>query len=185
MSRTWVAQPETADESVLAATGRGYDAWCDLIDRMDGDTSDHTAVAAYLTDEHRVDPWWAQTITVGYERITGRRLPNQRRDETFTATKSRVVSSMSAAELRSRLLDDADRTELFGDVPAELRSDPEARTIRIAIGPGVATLGVSERADGRTHVAIQHDKLPAPEMVDDWKAYWADWLDRLDGRPTD
>ena len=72
--RTWKAEPETSDDSVSSATGRGWDDWCDLIDEWPGHADGHTAIAAYLIAEHGVDPWWAQSVTVGYERITGLRL---------------------------------------------------------------------------------------------------------------
>lgn len=183
MSRTWVSEPETADAAVVEATGKGYDEWCDLIDRMDGDKTDHTAVAAHLVGDLGVDPWWAQAITVGYERIVGLRLPFQRPDGTFTASKSKTVARL-ADDLRSRLLDDAARAELFPGQQTTLRSKPSAKTIRIAIGPGVAVIGVDEQSDGRAIVAIQHEKLPTFESVDEWKSYWAVWLDRLATKPS-
>lgn len=179
MARAWASQPETADEAVAAATGKGYDEWCDEIERMDGDTTDHTTIAAYLVDELGVDPWWAQTITVGYERITGLRAPFQRPDGTFTANKSKTVRR-SADDLRRRLVDDAARAELFAGRPTTLRSNPSAKTLRIEIGPGVAVLGLLPRTDGRTTVSVQHEKLPAYASVEEWRSFWSHWLDGLD-----
>jgi hypothetical protein len=90
--RTWVAEPEQSDAAVLAATGRGYDDWCDLIEAWPGHEQGHGAVAEWLQQEHGVDGWWAQSVTVGWERITGRRLPHQQSDGTFTAGRSRTVA---------------------------------------------------------------------------------------------
>ena len=33
--------------------------------------------------------------------------------------------------------------------------------------------------DGRTRVAVQHDKLDGPGAVEFWQGYWAAWLDVL------
>ena len=69
--RPWAAEPEMSNEAVVAATGRGWDEWCDLIDGWPGHTEGHSAIARHLQDELGVDGWWAQTVTVGWERITG------------------------------------------------------------------------------------------------------------------
>ncbi|HMO43459.1 MAG TPA: hypothetical protein PKB04_09090, partial [Phenylobacterium sp.] len=51
----------------------------------------HTAIARWVREEHVPDGWWAQAVTVSYERITGLRLPGQMADGTFTANVSRTM----------------------------------------------------------------------------------------------
>lgn len=177
--RRWVSEPETGDDAVREATGRGYDEWCDLIEAWPSHDEGHTAVAAWLQDEHDVDGWWAQTVTVGWERITGRRLPHQRPDGTFSAGRTRTVTTDVAA-LREMLLDDEDRAALFPGHETELRSRPTAKTLRIGIGGGVAQIAIDERPDGRATVSVAHERLPEPGDVDHWKAFWGDWLEALD-----
>ncbi len=178
--RSWVVEPEVGEEAVRSATGRGWDDWVDCIEAWDGRTGGHAAIASSLATEHGVEPWWSQTITVGYERITGTRLPYQRPDGTFTAGKSRTVAADTGV-LRAMLLDDRHRGDLFPRLPTELRSDPAAKAIRIAIGPGVAVISLDGRADGRTKVTVAHERLPAFDDVEEWKFYWSDWLDAIDG----
>lgn len=177
--RSWVAEPEMSDDSIRAATGRGWDEWCDVIDAWPGHNDGHTAIAAYVRDEHGVDGWWAQSVTVGYERITGLRLPYQQPNGTFSAGKSRTVA-VNATALREMLLDDGDRSYLFPGFDTELKSRPASKTIRIAIGPGTAEIALYGLPDGRTKISIAHDRLPAPADVDVWKAYWAEWLVAID-----
>ena len=177
--RTWAAEPEMSDDSVRSATGRGWDEWCDILDAWPGHTEGHTAIAAYLQDEHGVDGWWAQTVTVGYERITGLRLPYQRPDGTFSANKSRTVTA-DAVALREMLLDETDRADLFPGLETELRSRPTSKVIRIAIGPGTAQIAFDPQPDGRAKVTILHERLPSFEDVDEWKAYWSEWLAAID-----
>ena len=43
-------------------------------------------------EKYKVPGWWAQTVTVGYERIKGLRAVGQRRDGTFEANKSRTFA---------------------------------------------------------------------------------------------
>jgi len=105
----WVSPPEFSDEAVIEATGRGWDEWRDLIEAWPGHTEGHAAIALHLESTYdEVDLWWSQTITVGFERITGLRLPHQRADGTFTASKAATVDG-DAVALRRRLLDEQGR----------------------------------------------------------------------------
>lgn len=178
--RTWKAEPEAGEDAVVAATGKGWEDWCDIIDAWPGHTEGHTAIAAYLGAEHGVDMWWSQQITGGYERITGLRLPYERPDGTFTAGKSRTLN-VDGNALRSLLLDADARTDLFPGHHSELRSRPTAKAIRIAIGPGVVQFGIDVLDGGRAKVSVSHEKLPTYELVEEWKFYWTDWLDALEG----
>jgi hypothetical protein len=178
--RKWVSEPEMADDTLREATGKGWDEWCEVIDGWPGNQEGHTAIATFLREDHEVDGWWAQTITVGYERITGMRLPYQQPDGTFSAGKSRTVAA-DPGLLRDLLLNDEDRADLFPGMETELRSRPTAKTLRIGIGPGTAQIAIETVDDGRAKVSIAHDKLPSPESVEDWKAYWTDWLEAIDG----
>jgi hypothetical protein len=176
---TWAAQPETTDEAVRAATGRGWEEWRALLDAWPGRDDGHGAIAAHVQEEYGVDSWWAQTVTVGYERISGRRLPYQQPDGTFSVNASRTVA-IGAVDLRERLLDDAQRKELFADHDTELRSKQASKNVRIRIDGGTVEFALEPRDDGRTKVAVAHTKLPSADDVGRWKAYWSDWLAALD-----
>ena len=178
LGRPWIATPEVDNEAVEAATQRSWDEWCDVIDAWDGRDEGHAAIAAYLYDEHPVDRWWAQTITVGYERITGLRLPYQMPDGTFTATKTRTLA-VAPQELREMLLDSERRTDLFPGLETELRSGPTSKAIRLKIGPGIALVSLEPRGQDGTTITVAHEQLPAFELVEEWKHYWAAWFDTL------
>jgi hypothetical protein len=175
----WVSRPDTADDAIREATGRGWDEWRAVIDAWPGHDRGHTAVARWLVDEHGVPGWWAQNVTVGWERITGRRLPNQRTDGTFNANRTRTVT-VDRDALRALLLDDEGRDDLFPGLEVTLRSKPTAKALRFGVGPGVAIIALDPLADGRTTISVAHEKLPAAEDVEVWKAYWGDWLEAVD-----
>jgi hypothetical protein len=177
--RQWASEPEMADDTLREATGRGWDEWCEILDGWPGLGDGHTAVATYLREEHDVEGWWAQTITVGYERITGLRLPHQQPDGTFTAGKSRTVTA-DAALIREMLLDGEARSDLFPGLETTLRSRPTSKVLRIGIGPGTAQIALDPQDDDRVKITIAHDRLPTAEAVEDWKGYWSDWLQAVD-----
>lgn len=179
-TRTWVAEPEMSDDAVRAATGRGWEEWCQVIDDWSGKDQGHTAIAKHLQDALSVDDWWAQGVTVGYERITGLRLPYQRADGTFTAGKSRTVA-VEGNLLRKMLLSDEDRRDLFSGHATELLSRPDAKSIRVAMDRGVAQFAIEPMSDGRAKVSVNHERLPSYAEVDEWKHFWNEWLDAIDG----
>lgn len=178
--RDWVAEPEHTDEVVRTNTGRGWDEWRALIDAWSGHGDGHAAVAAWLQSEHAVPGWWAQSVTVGWERITGRRLPHQVADGTFTANRSATIT-IDAAELRELLLDEGGRAVLFPDMPVTLRSRTTSKNVRLGIeDEGLAEVAIAPRDNGRATVTIAHAKLSSPDAVTRWKAFWGAWLTALD-----
>lgn len=176
--RTWAADPELSDEAVTEATGRGWDAWVELIEGDPIADGGHTAVAAWLQTEHDVAGWWAQSVTVGWERVTGRRLPHQAADGTFTANTSRTLD-VDVEQVRALLLDPDGRAALFPAHAPELRSRPDSKALRIGLDEGVAVIAIDPRDDGRSTVTVSHEKLPSHGDVELWKRFWADWLEAL------
>lgn len=176
--RRWVSQPEVSDERVTAATGRSWEAWVDLIEAWPGHGDGHTAIAAYLVEVTGVDGWWAQTVTVGYERIVGLRLPHQLADGTFTANTTRTID-VDVTELREMLLDDETRRDLFSGLDTELRSKPTSKSLRIRIGPGVALFSMDQKPHARATVTVSHTRLTTADDVDRWKFYWSEWLEAI------
>jgi hypothetical protein len=178
--RAWRSEPEHSEAVITGATGQGWREWCELIDAWPGHEDGHAAVAAWLQAEHGVPGWWAQSVTVGWERITGRRLPHQVADGTFTANRSRTIDTDHVA--LGELLRDADgRAELFPGLDAELRSRPTSKNVRLGIDGSVVEIAIDAKSEHRATVHLSHAKLSSPEEVVHWKAFWGDWLGALDG----
>jgi hypothetical protein len=174
-----VSDPLHSDDLIREQTGRGWDEWRDLIDAWPGHADGHAAVAAWLQEQHGIGGWWAQSVTVGWERITGRRLPHQMADGTFTANTSATITT-DPAVLRELLLDAEGRRDLFRGLDTTLRSRHTSKNVRLGLDDGVAQIAMVPRDDGRVTLHVQHAKLPSPEDVAFWKAYWAEWLEALD-----
>ena len=178
-TRVRVSQPEFTDEVIRQKTGRSWDEWCDLIDAEPGRAAGHAAIAAHLHARHGVDHWWAHGITVGYERITGLRLPYQMADGTFTATRSRTLD-VDPGELRALLLDAETRADLIPGLDLELRSRATSKSLRFRTDPGAILLSFDPAPGGRAKVVVTHEKLPEFDLVEQWRHYWGEWLDALD-----
>ena len=81
----------SSDESVLKNTGRTWDEWFKSLDKSGAKSRKHPEIVRWISDEHGVDGWWAQQVTVAYEQDRGMRAPGQRADGTYNVTASKTV----------------------------------------------------------------------------------------------
>ena len=90
------AEPEwearISAEKVRERTGRTWNQWFTLLDEWGGAQREHGEIAAWLGAEHGVPGWWAQGITVEYEKARGLRPPGGDRDGTMNAGASKTVA---------------------------------------------------------------------------------------------
>ena len=66
-------------EAMQRATGRTHEEWRVVLTEAGAMAWDHTTIAKHLVEQHGVDGWWAQGITVDFEQACQGRLPGQRR----------------------------------------------------------------------------------------------------------
>ncbi len=78
-------------EAMQRATGRTHEQWRALLVEAGARDWAHAAIATYLVEIHGVDGWWAQGITVDFEQAIKGRLPGQRADGTFSASKTATI----------------------------------------------------------------------------------------------
>lgn len=183
-----------SDTKVLEKTGRDLAHWFDVLDRFGAVAKGHTAAARHLHDGHGVPGWYAQGITVAYERQRGLRRVNQRTNGTFEVTASkllpadlaRVAACLEATTSRARWTADLDAA-LVRALVAGLRG-PTAkglttkangqRRCRFTWDATVVELMLTPRGD-RTHAVVTHSKLATAHDVERQRARWRDMLAAL------
>ncbi len=79
-----------SDETVKAKTGCTWERWVHALDYAKVASMPHKDIARYVLEKFKVSGWWAQTVTVGYERIRGLREKGQRRGGGFVVNKSKT-----------------------------------------------------------------------------------------------
>lgn len=180
--RRWVAAPTVDDVRVTAETGRSWDDWTDLILAGPGQDAGHTEIAAWLREQHGVDPWWAQSVTVGFERITGLRLPGQMPDGSFTLSRSRTIDG-NASVIRDTWEDDDSRDAMLPGLTTARLSRPGVKVPRYVARDAEGEIGVVsmtlDEVKGRVKIVLTHERLAEPADVESWKAFWENWLDDL------
>ena len=61
-----------------------------MLDGLGAAKMRHREIAALVSRKFKIGDWWSQSVTVGYERIKGRRAIGQRLDGRYEAGKSRT-----------------------------------------------------------------------------------------------
>ncbi|MDR2255970.1 MAG: hypothetical protein LBE25_08250 [Arthrobacter sp.] len=184
-AETGAGKPEFSDEVIRENTGHDWAEWVGLIDAGPGRQAGHTAIAAWVHENFEVNGWWAQGVTVSYERLVGLRLPGQMADGTFTVQKNKTLEGNREA-LRAWWVSDDARAALLPGLASVLRSKPEAKQLKVALsgaaGEALGTVGLSvEEAKGRLKINVSHEKLPSSAAGEEWRNAWGAWLDALAG----
>ena len=183
-----------SEKKFLEKTGHGLDYWFDVLDRFGAVEKGHTAAARHLYDVHKVDGWYAQGITVSYERARGVRQANQRCDGAFEVSVSRtmagdaraIVKALADPSVRKRLSrsDPALFTTLWQalDAPKSngvvIRPDGLGR-FRYAWGDTTVQLYMTPKPGGKVSVVATNMKLAGAEAVEERRTIWRAALNEL------
>jgi hypothetical protein len=165
------------DRSVREATGRTHEEWFAILDEAGASEWRHAEVAAWLSADQGVDPWWSQHVTVAYEQARGIRDPGQRQDGRFEASVSRTVSLDPVAALEAL----ADIVTAETGVEALARNTGARHpTARFHLDGGEFVLaGSSPRGEGRSSISLTWGRMPDGSRVAEIKATLREWLARL------
>ena len=175
-----VSEHNISDDKLLAATGRPRAEWHELLDAENASSWKHTQIATWLRESQRVDGWWAQGITVGYEQARGMRLPGQLADGTFSTSASKTLDRPTADALDLAI--DA-YTAASGSEPVSMSGEAKHPTARWKLADGTDVLAtVSPVASGKSRVVLTHSKLSGDDRLAHAKAELAEVLVALASR---
>ena len=167
-----------SDESIAAKTGRTWREWVRALDDDNAASLSHREIARLVHTKHGIGEWWAQTVTVGFERIKGLRERGQRRDGTFEANKSRTFS-VPVYTLFKAWSDAAARRRWLDDVKPMVRT-ATPKSMRLQWPDGTLVLvGFTAKGAGKSAVAVSHTKLRDKAASEQAKTYWTDRLNAL------
>ena len=168
-----------SDESIAAKTGRTWREWVRTLDDDNAASLPHREIAMLVHGKHGIGEWWAQTVTVGFERIKGLRERGQRRDGTFEANKSRTFS-VPVHTLFKTWSDAAARRRWLDDVKPTVRTATPPKSMRLQWPDGTLVLvGFTAKGAGKSSVAVSHTKLRDKAVSQQAKTYWTERLNAL------
>ena len=198
-----LAADHASDEkSAKAATGRSLGEWFALLDAFGGPGKGRREIGQHLHDVHKVDPWWAATINIGYEAAHGIVEKDGRaRGYTICATKSvKATPEACHAAFASAAALDAwlgPKHQLDLRDGGSLANADGNRALVKKVNPGKSIRLVWQQPDAapdtpvevkfqpagaKTTVMVTHERLQTREEADGFRRAWGAALDRLKTR---
>lgn len=175
------------DEAARKKTGHGLDHWFAVLDAFGAATKGHTAAAAHLNKDHGIPGWYAQGITVAYERAHGLRDMNQSCTGSFQVSVSKtvpvpvaeVIDALKSPERRAAWLQDADPglvqaldSAFTGDKPREVKTKgSDYAWLRFPWDGHKVEIRITGKLKGAS-VAADNSDLPSPDLVEQRREQW-------------
>lgn len=180
MARNLVSSytPSVSDQAVAAKTGRAWAEWFRVLDKEGALKLPHKKIAARLQQRHGLPGWWAQMVTVEYERARGLRAVNQKADG-FSVSVSKTIPA-EAALLYEAAAGAAPRKRWFPEGSFEITTRTPARTIRGRWKRDARMhLAFARKGKDKAQVTVQIDKLADKSAVERERRAWKRALDKL------
>ena len=189
------AKPTMSDASFVKKTGHDLAYWFAVLDTFGAVEKGHTAAARHLYEDHKVDGWYAQGITVSYERARGVRALNQRCDGAFEVSASKTVTT-TPKQLVKAFKDARERERWIGDAPPALAAAlvkglADGKSKGVVVRPDglvrfrykwddtTVQFYMSPKPGGKFIVSVQHTKLADGEAVETYRRQWRTALSAL------
>ena len=168
-----------SNETIKAKTGCTWDRWVPALDYYGADKMSHRDIAELVSKKYKIDGWWSQSVTVGYERIKGLRARGQRRDGSYEVNKSRTFD-VPVSRLFEAWEDPSVRRRWMDGESVKVRTTTAPKSMRLGWSDGsIIAVGFMPKSKTKSAVAVQHTKLPNAETANRLKQYWTDRLDAL------
>jgi uncharacterized protein YndB with AHSA1/START domain len=175
----WPALAGFSDAIIQEKTGCTWAEWVGHLDYWGAAAKPHREIADHVHGKFGVPGWWAQAVTVGYERIRGLREVGQRRDGVYEANKSKTVA-VPVERLFAAWTDPAERERWLPGVTLAVRKATPFKWVRITWEDGSnVEVALYPRGEGKSNAGVQHGKLPSRERAAELKAWWGERLDAL------
>jgi hypothetical protein len=172
------ASPPVSDTAIAARTGRTWSEWIEALDDAGGRDLSHTDIAALVHRRFGVGDWWAQSVTVGYERLTGKRATLQKADG-FAASGSLTVDT--GVERLYATAADARRQAKWLPAGVVVHKATRPRSLRATAKDGSKSISFYfyARGRGKAQVTVQQEKLATQDAALKLKRVWAKSLRNL------
>jgi len=180
--------PGMSDDAIRRGSGRGWEEWFVLLDAWGATGRTHTEIATWVNEVHGVDGWWAQGVTVGYERARGMRVVGQLVDgfavsasKTVEAPIERLYEAFADPTLRARWLPDAQFTITTAMPHKSIRAlwddhETAAPTASGAMRGSRVEANLTTKGPSKSQVGLQHVRLRDAATAEHFKRFWRERL---------
>ncbi len=174
-----IADPGVSDDAIRKATGRDWDEWLFILDEWGATTRPHVEIARHVHETYGISGWWAQSVTVGFERARGLRAVHETtRGFEVTVSKTLPVTP----EVAWPWLAETPRLDRWVEPGLlAMKASRAGKWVRFSVD-GDATsvrLIVDPKGDDRSVVTVVHARLAGAEDVAAKRSAWRPRLDVL------
>ena len=168
-----------SDAVIRERTGRGWEEWFGLLDEWGAAERSNTEVRRWVAEEHGVDSWGSQAVTINYQRARGLRAVGEGPDG-FTIHVSKTVG-VPVQRLYEAFVDESLRERWLPEGGLSERTVLEARSARFDWEGGGTRVAAffTAKGDERSAVALQHQRLADGGDAERMKAFWRDRVTAL------
>lgn len=170
----------TSEAAVIKATAKSWDEWFALLEQDKASQLSHKDIALSLVNKYGTSEWWAQSITVEYERFIGRREVGQSCEGDFQAGASKTVSGTIDTVLNAWGDFTADAKEVnktaYAEAPTISKTEKWRYWRVLLTDDSKVNINITQKAQGKVHISVNHEKLTNSTAVDDWKMFWKGML---------
>jgi uncharacterized protein YndB with AHSA1/START domain len=172
--------PGMSDAAVAAKTGKNWAEWVRTLDKAGAARMTHREIAACLYDKLGVPSWWAQMVTVGYERLRHRRKRHEK-PEGYDVGASRTVP-VPIARLFAAWNDLQKRRRWLRKDEMEISTARRNKSLRVRWGDGDSRVEILfyAKGSGKSSVTVDHRRLQSAKEAAKRKSYWVKQLDALE-----
>lgn len=197
---------DTSDDAVRAATGRDWREWEKALDARGAADLPHKRIVALLGEMGVESGWWRQQVTVGYEKLKGKRVLGQTAGTGFQVGVRRTVAAapedawrlLTSAEgvrawlgdVRGLRMEKGETYEAAGGAAGEVRVVKPDSHLRITWRPAewarasTIQVRVMPAAGGKTVISFHEEHLPGAAEREARRAHFDAALDALQRKLT-
>ena len=172
-----------SDDAVARKTGLTWPQWVAELDKIGAAGMLHKEIASYVDAKWPIGGWWAQTVTVGYERIRGLREVGQRRSgrkgSTYDANKSKTFP-VPVSTLYRAFSDRSMRERFLPGIDLKIRTSTAGKSMRITWADDTSVhLYFWSKGPAKAQVQLQHVGFASKSDAVDAKEAWTERLSAL------
>jgi hypothetical protein len=168
-----------SDAAVKAKTGKTWDQWFALLDKAGAKVMAHQDIAAWLNKAQKLPGWWAQMVTVGYERARGLRKLRETA-QGFNASVSKTLAAGLDAAFEA-WDETAVRAAFLKEAIAVSTRNP-GKNLRFAWDKdgGRVEVRFVKKGPKKAQVTVDHTGLSNAASVKRMKAFWGEAMGKFE-----
>ena len=171
-----------SDESVIKGTGKSWNVWFSILNKVGAKKMDHKEIAQLIYNEYSISGWWSQMVTVQYEQeIKGRKKHETTsgyqisKGKTFPYSVSKIFNAIHSPALRKLWLKNSD---------FKITTSTKNKSIRGKWVDGKTNIEFQFYAKdkSKTQLVVQHNKISSVKEAEKMKKYWEKNLNSLENK---